>query len=646
MAKKRAGQERLIRVPAAGSPTDGSRAEDVLRPIVDGITSQVGEQFFRALVRHLAAALKVRFAFISEQLDHEGARVRLVAFWAGDDYGENFEYPTKGTPCAHVVGRGLAFFPAGLRELFPEDAWLREVGAESYLAIPLFDSIGAPLGHLGVMHDAPMREEHLNEQILRIFAERAGSELERNRAEVALRESEERYRELVEEINDVIYEIDTNGRVTYISPIAEEVSGYSPNEIIGRSIVEFMPPEEVPARMDSFGQGLAGRPVPTEFRLVSKSGEIRWIHTLGRVLREGDRITGYRGVLTDITDRKRAEGALRDSEERLKILFESAPDAYYLNDLEGRFVDGNRAAGEISGYKREELIGQSFLSLKLLSPDEISKAAVLLARNAQGEATGPDEFTLNRKDGSQVAVEIRTFVVRIAGEVLVLGIARDITERKRAEEALRESEQQYRALYDDNPTMYFTVDTEGTVLSVNKFGAEQLGYKADELVGRSVLGIFHDDDREDVQEQLAACVRNPAEVAQWEFRKVCKDGSLMWVKETVRAVRGPDGDTIVLIVCDDITERMRVEEALQEAREELESRVETQLQRGNTYGLTFRELTVIHVVAEGKSDKEIGALLSISPRTANKHVQNILKKMGASSRTEVGVRAVREGLVV
>jgi DNA-binding CsgD family transcriptional regulator len=160
-----------------------------------------------------------------------------------------------------------------------------------------------------------------------------------------------------------------------------------------------------------------------------------------------------------------------------------------------------------------------------------------------------------------------------------------------------------------------------------------------------VLKIFHDKDKKAVLKQLAACVRNPAEVAEWEFRKIRKDGSLLWVREAGRAVRWPDGDTTVLIVCDDITERKRVEEALQEAMEELESRVESQMQRGNAYGLTFRELTVMHLVAAGKSDKAIGTLLSISPRTANKHVQNILTKMGASSRTEAGVRAVREGLV-
>ena len=133
-------------------------------------------------------------------------------------------------------------------------------------------------------------------------------------------------------------------------------------------------------------------------------------------------------------EKLRAEEALRDSEERLRILFEYAPDGVYLNDLKGTFIDGNKAARELVGYERSELIGQSFLKLKLLSARQIRKAAALLAGNALGRPTGPDEFVLRRKDGTRVPVEIRTYPVKIKGETLVLGIARDITERKRFDE--------------------------------------------------------------------------------------------------------------------------------------------------------------------------------------------------------------------
>ena len=133
----------------------------------------------------------------------------------------------------------------------------------------------------------------------------------------------------------------------------------------------------------------------------------------------------------------RAEHELRNSEERLNALFEHAPDAYYLGDLKGKFVDSNRAAEEITGYQKDELIGKDFLELNMLSPEQMLKMIEILAENALGNSTGPDEFSLTRKDGSHIMVEIRTFPVDINQKTLVLGMAHDITNRKRTEEALK-----------------------------------------------------------------------------------------------------------------------------------------------------------------------------------------------------------------
>jgi PAS domain S-box-containing protein len=143
--------------------------------------------------------------------------------------------------------------------------------------------------------------------------------------------------------------------------------------------------------------------------------------------------TTNKQIQKEITERKRAEEALRQSEERLKILFEYAPDTIFLTDTKGNFVDGNKAAEEMVGYAKEELIGKNISETELLSSEQLSKAFKHLEEIVIGKATGPDEFTLKRKDGSYVTVEIRTFPVRIGNQTLGLGIARDITERKRSE---------------------------------------------------------------------------------------------------------------------------------------------------------------------------------------------------------------------
>jgi len=138
---------------------------------------------------------------------------------------------------------------------------------------------------------------------------------------------------------------------------------------------------------------------------------------------------------------------LRVSEGRFQALFEYAPDGYYLSDLKGVFVDGNTAAESITGYARSELIGKSFLTLGLLLPSGALKAAALLAKNMLGRSTGPDEFTLIRKDGSKVSVEITTHPITLDERRLVLGIARDISERRRVERELRERVKELEAFY-------------------------------------------------------------------------------------------------------------------------------------------------------------------------------------------------------
>jgi len=136
---------------------------------------------------------------------------------------------------------------------------------------------------------------------------------------------------------------------------------------------------------------------------------------------------------------------------------------------------------------------------------------------------------------------------------------------ERAIDALRNSEAQWREVFEHNPVMYFMVDAAGTVLSVNTFGAAQLGYSADELLGQSVLRVFAPEDRSKVQDNVATCLDNIGRTHSWEIRKVRKDGSRLWVRENAKAVRRLDDQLIVLVACEDITERKQAENALQQS---------------------------------------------------------------------------------
>jgi PAS domain S-box-containing protein len=163
---------------------------------------------------------------------------------------------------------------------------------------------------------------------------------EKERTLEALRESEEKYRDLVENINDVIFAHDANGRVMYVNPVVEQLSGYSVTEIIGRSFTEFIYPPDLPALMESFQRTLAGQLEPSEFRVITKSGEIRWARSSSRPIYDGVRVIGVQGVITDITEHKQAE-------KRTLALFDIAKDISGTLDLHELLDRVQRRAAEV-----------------------------------------------------------------------------------------------------------------------------------------------------------------------------------------------------------------------------------------------------------------------------------------------------------
>src|SRR5262245_57629434 len=149
----------------------------------------------------------------------------------------------------------------------------------------------------------------------------------------------------------------------------------------------------------------------------------------------------------------------------------------------------------------------------------------------------------------------------------VVGLEREVRLRQEVESTLRNSEARYRLLYDNNPTMYFTLSPEGTVVSVNQFGATQLGYQPVELIGQSILKVFTPGEHHAVLAQLVVCAASPLKVFQWEIRKIRKDGSILWVRERAQGITDEKGQILILVVCEDITERRLTEECVRESEE-------------------------------------------------------------------------------
>lgn len=268
-----------------------------------------------------------------------------------------------------------------------------------------------------------------------------------------------------------------------------------------------------------------------------------------------------RDLEEDIEKRKKAEGELGDSEERLKILFDYAPDAYYISDLKGNFIDGNKAAERLMGYKKEELVGKSFLKLKLLSLTDMPKAAKLLAKSLRGQPTGPDEFVLQRKDKSKVTVEISTYPVKIKERTLVLGIARDITERKQIEKALRRSQQEFTNLFMNNPEALLYLDDKDIISNINSRFTELFGYTLEEIKDKDLNdGMIHPGDKIAEANQLAKRAREG--YLDYETIRKKKDGTFFPVSISASFVKIAGQRKGSIVTYTDISERKQLEEEL------------------------------------------------------------------------------------
>jgi len=292
-----------------------------------------------------------------------------------------------------------------------------------------------------------------------------------------------------------------------------------------------------------------------------------------------------------------------DSED-LNVIFEHAPDAYFLYDLEGYFIDGNLMAEKLSGYKLEELIGKSFLKLRLLSPTGIIKAAKHFSQNARGKPTGPSVFVFNRKDGSKIDLEIRTHPVNIGGSKLVLGIARDIAARKKIEreiitlnksledkvkrrtdelnqaldklrkdikerikmeKALHESEARFRHIIDNASDMIYETDRKGNSTYFNPNACVIMKYSEEELLGRNYLSLIRKDYRKIAKDFYMKQFRDKVPNTYFEFPAIKGDGSEIWIGQNVQPIIEKGEIRGFQAVARDITQRKKTELELAES---------------------------------------------------------------------------------
>jgi PAS domain S-box-containing protein len=288
-----------------GIATASAEQLAALLAIVEGTAHSTGEEFFQKLVRHLARAVDAHYAFVAEFTSPEiTTRARTIAFWARDRIGENFEWTLAGTPCEEVVHGNLCHHPSRVRQSFPGDRLLGELGIESYLGVPLCDADGKVLGHFAVFDERPMPEEPRTLLTFRIFAARAAAELVHLRLERQLRESEERLRDLYEEAPLAYVKEDLESRFISANRAAQRILGLKPEEVVGTVGLSLVPdrPDALRRAHEQFAiqvRGAETRGVVVELQR-KEDGKPVWIEVWAKP-EPGGKYT--RTMFLDVTDR-------------------------------------------------------------------------------------------------------------------------------------------------------------------------------------------------------------------------------------------------------------------------------------------------------------------------------------------------------
>lgn len=388
----------------------------------------------------------------------------------------------------------------------------------------------------------------------------------REKAQLALRQAELRYRTLVEQMPTVTYmdRIDehdpTDVMPHYMSPQIETLLGFTAEEWLGDPDLwtKLVHPEdrERVARVGDAAR-LAGASFEAEYRMVRRDGEVVWVRESSVLIRdESGRPTFWQGTMRDVTERRATEEALRESEQQYHGLFEENHAAMLLSDpASGVIVDANPAACEFYGYERERMLLMRMADLNTTSDEEVFAEM----QRASAERRAFFEFRHRLASGEVRDVEFYSGPLTVRGRPVLYSLVHDATERKRAERALRESERRFRAIFDGAAVGILRLDLEGRILESNPAFTKLLGFPATELRGMPAEAIVHPDDAPSLAifDELAAGFRDRYEA---ERRYVRKDGREIWGHAVVSLVRdeaGSPGFAIVMI--EDVTARKAAE---------------------------------------------------------------------------------------
>ena len=420
-----------------------------------------------------------------------------------------------------------------------------------------------------------------------------------------LLESKAAHRLLIENLPDAVVLYDPQGRVLYLNPAFEQTYGWSREECLGRRI-DFVPPEERERTLQAITRTLAGETVELETRRLTKSGKLREMLLKTAPFRQGDgRLMGIYVIHRDITERKAAQEALRESEQRYRLLLESSPDPISVYDAEGKVAYVNPAFEQTFGWTNDELAGRG---IDFVPPHEMERTREAVQRTLLGEDVLLETQRLT-KDGRLLDIQLRTACFhdhqgRLAGDIVIYRdisqrkkaeeelkrhrdhleelvdertrelqeanrrLRQEVEERRRAEEETRASEQRFRDLFNSISDLIYTQDLEGRFISVNQAVARVLGYSTEYMMGRKAAEFMLPKYRGGFADYL----RTVKEKGHMEgvSQYLDRDGRICFLEYRSTLVTPKNGKPYISGAGRDVTERMLAEREMQRLQRQLQ----------------------------------------------------------------------------
>jgi PAS domain S-box-containing protein len=599
--------------------TERKRTEDALSFVAQRGWLAGKENFFEALVKYLGTTLGVEYAIVGRLTEDPGI-AETVALYARGAVVPNLRYRLQGTPCENVMGRRFCFYPQGIRQMFPEDTLLVEMGAESYSGLPLWDSAGQPIGLIAVLDSKPLRDEAQVSQILQFMAIRAAAELERERNDRTLRQSEREFRSLAENMPDNVIRHDRQARVQYMNPAL--IASLAPEvlPVLGEAVTQTYPGNEDAAMCERVVEQViaTGAPAEIEFWIPNRQGEMRLNQVRYVAERDGSgEIVGALGIGRDITESKLAEEYEKFRSRTLELVSgghplpailegivrgveQLKPDmicSILLLDRQGkRLGDGVAPSlpdfytAAVNGIEigvgvgccgtaaatGQRVITEDITVHPYWAPykDLVTKAGLGACwsepiLSSSGQVLGT--FAVYHRDVYSPTV-FDISIIEKSTRLVSIAI-----ERKRAEEALHASEQEFRTLAENLPDVLIRYDRDGRRTFVNRALKRELAVTAEQLLGKTLretnpTAMAMPETYQRALEHTLAT----GERSEFEVQVPLPDGNTRTGLCFIVAERAADGRISGAIsVGRDITERKRMESEIRRREREFRSLAES-----------------------------------------------------------------------